>query len=188
MEEVKIRLDALNYALSANVALPPQIIRECCFLQLRLLCELIALGCLVAHGDIEATTRLRKEYAAGRIIEQLEKLHPEFYPWPLTQHTSGTKHDLKGVTTGFLSKPDLLTLYALCGDILHRGTLKKLLSKVTTIPHDHKDIIEWGQKIQNLLAYHGFLLFNKDTIMLCMLRSADDNNRVQIGFGERITP
>ena len=85
MEEVKVRIDALNQILSGQVNLPPQIVRESCFLQLRMLCELIALSALAAHEDIEATTKLKKEYAAPKIIEHLELLHPSFYPYPVKQ-------------------------------------------------------------------------------------------------------
>jgi hypothetical protein len=53
MEEVKVRVDAFNWLITGRSGLSGSIIRESCFLQLRFLCELIALGCLVAHGDIK---------------------------------------------------------------------------------------------------------------------------------------
>jgi hypothetical protein len=55
MEEVKIRLNCIAMAAAGATGLPHPLARELCFLQLRMICELIALGCLVAHGDIEAT-------------------------------------------------------------------------------------------------------------------------------------
>ncbi len=61
MEEAKIRIDALNMGLNGSVVVPGQIIREFYFLQLRMLCELIALGCLVTHGDITKPVKLEKE-------------------------------------------------------------------------------------------------------------------------------
>jgi hypothetical protein len=62
MEEAKLRLNSIDMALGGATILPHQLVREFCFLQLRMLCELIALGCLTAHGDIEATTKLRNEW------------------------------------------------------------------------------------------------------------------------------
>jgi hypothetical protein len=55
MEEVKLRALSINILTNASISLHPVLISEYCFLQLRMLCELIAIGCLVAHGDIEAT-------------------------------------------------------------------------------------------------------------------------------------
>jgi hypothetical protein len=68
------------------MGLPAAIVREVRFLQLRMLCELIALACLMAHGDIpavQASKKLSKEYSADKIIGQLDALHPNFYPYPV---------------------------------------------------------------------------------------------------------
>lgn len=44
MEEAKLRIAAIEGNLSGKTGLPGQIVRESCYLQLRLLCELIALA------------------------------------------------------------------------------------------------------------------------------------------------
>src|SRR5664279_3384166 len=84
MEEAKFRALSINTVTGSAVGLPLPFLREYGFLQLRMLCELIALGCLVAHGDIAGTKAsvLRNEYKAGVIVKRLEKLHPNFYPSP----------------------------------------------------------------------------------------------------------
>src|SRR5215204_5499335 len=66
--EAKIRIGIINHFITGKAELPGPLIRESAFLQLRMLCELIALGCLVAHGDITRRTKLRKEWSAYRII------------------------------------------------------------------------------------------------------------------------
>jgi hypothetical protein len=78
--EAKIRIGIINHFITGKAELPGPLIRESGFLQLRMLCEFIALGCLVAHGDITRRTKLRKEWSAYRIIEALENLHQDFYP------------------------------------------------------------------------------------------------------------
>jgi len=50
MQEAKGRLSAINTSLAGRTGLPSGTICEFCFLQLRMLCELITLGCLTAHG------------------------------------------------------------------------------------------------------------------------------------------
>ena len=66
--EAKIRIGIINHFITGKAELPGPLIRQSAFLQLRMLCELIALGCLVAHGDITRRTKLRKEWSAYRII------------------------------------------------------------------------------------------------------------------------
>lgn len=82
MEEARTRLETLRRAVDGDLGLPPFAVHDFGYLQLRLLCEIIALGCLVAHGDIAAARPLRKAYEADRIVRQLGKLHPGFYPVP----------------------------------------------------------------------------------------------------------
>src|SRR5262245_58960282 len=79
MLEAKHRLLAMDAALGGRTGLPHGAICEFGFLQLRMLCELIAIGCLTAHGDLE-TGKLKKTYEADKIIRRLERLHSEFYP------------------------------------------------------------------------------------------------------------
>jgi hypothetical protein len=183
MDEVKVRIASINAALVGGTGLPPLILREFCFLQLRMLCELIALGCLTAHGDIEETTRLRKQYAADRIVGELERLHPTFYPWPLRE--VGPKQ-FEGINEGFLTKVDLIKLNGECGNVLHRGSLKKLLSP-REASGDLCDVAKWGNRITTLLGIHGLLLIYSNTSFLCMLQNIDNGNNVQIVIMERAT-
>lgn len=55
MGEAKFRLACIELAIGGKTQLPAPAVREFCYLQLRLLCELISLGCLVAHGDISSS-------------------------------------------------------------------------------------------------------------------------------------
>jgi hypothetical protein len=108
MEEIKKRQAVINSVLDAKVAVPKIVGAELCYLQLRLICELIALACLTVHEDIEATNsgRLRKAYAADWIIERLENLHPEFYPRPSRQilDAAGRPVRVEPITDGYLTR------------------------------------------------------------------------------------
>src|SRR5258705_11952667 len=87
MEEMKLRIVAAEFAISGLMKFHPVIVREFSYLQLRMVCELIALGCLMAHGDIPATKTLRRAWSAEEIFNKLERLHPDFYPPPV-EHIS----------------------------------------------------------------------------------------------------
>src|SRR6516162_9507585 len=120
MHEAKHRLWAMDTALGGQTGLPDGAIPELCFLQLRMLCELIALGCLTAHGDV-VTGKLKEEYKADKILSRLQQLHSDFYPYAATRTEAGIELRKDGFT-----KEELTKLYWKCGDVLHRGTVETL--------------------------------------------------------------
>src|SRR4051812_23844461 len=87
LEEVKLRYSAIEFSASGLLKLHPVIIREFCYLELRMICELIALGCLTTHGDVPGSKSksLRKAWHPNEILTALEALHPDFYPHPIEQ-------------------------------------------------------------------------------------------------------
>lgn len=141
MEEILARDELLVNAIERGIPLGPSaglnpdlahgLRVEVAYLQLRMICELIALACLVAHGDMQGarTSRLLKTYEADAIMRALERLHPDFYPRPTRQ---ARQKDERGiwwnapVTSGYLTKDELMQLYRHCGQHLHRGRLKDL--------------------------------------------------------------
>jgi hypothetical protein len=108
MEEAKHRLSAMDTLLAGRSGLPVGAAHEFLFLQLRMLCELIALACLTAHGDAATLKQLKRIYDAGKIMRQLERLHPHFYPHAAEQTKSEPdKYDAVLRTGGFLTKTEL---------------------------------------------------------------------------------
>jgi hypothetical protein len=162
MTEAMIRAFSVNTATKTPTTIPQALIREYCFLQLRMLCELIALGCLVAHGDVTQTKYFQKAYKADDILERLGKLHPDFYPFPFkpifeppsAKDPSGSI-TLTELTDDYLKKEELIQLYAKCGSVLHKGSLRRLLAlKMTPEENPYHEITFWGQKLLNLLTAH----------------------------------
>jgi hypothetical protein len=168
MEEIKLRHGCVAALMEEATPIEPLFRREFCFLQFRMMCELIALGCLVAHGDIKATqTReIRTLWSAKEIIEKLEGLHPDFFPTPFLPQTSshlgfGPDHAL--------TKDDLLTLYGKSGGVLHRGTRAKLLSKKIPKQTNFVDIANWANGLHGLLQNHYVLMLGGQTVFICEL-------------------
>jgi hypothetical protein len=158
MEEAKYRLLAMDTALGGRTGLPDGAIREYCFLQLRMLCELIALGCLTAHGDL-GTGKLKEVYEADKIIRRLQRLHSEFYPFAATLDLDQYQVRPK---LGGLTKEELVKLYWRCGDVLHRGSFKALPSRKYS-DADIEEIGMWKQKIEILLSCHVIEMADKKT-------------------------
>lgn len=166
MEEIKHRNHVINIVASGKLAdaIPPRAAEELCYLQLRMICELIALGSLVAHGDIKATRtrKLSKRYEADWILKTMDRLHPNFYPRPSRQihDTSGKVKSIEPIASGFLTRPELSKLYHECGGALHRGTLESVLSGKAKKRPDFKRILSWMERIVTLLNHHQIALID----------------------------
>ncbi len=188
MGEIKIRIAAIDAGTTASLPHPPAIVREHCFLQIRFICELVALGCLVAHGDIKATQtgRLRKQWAADKIMDELTALHPDFYPVPIKRERTDFGFAVEH-TASPLPKTELIKLYGKCGGVLHRGSLKTLLSQKAPIQIHYPDITAIAQKFVDLLSSHLVMMQGGEMIFLCTLRNINDNGKVQVAIAETKT-
>ncbi len=191
MDEVKFRHAAMRSILNDEVSIPHLIGIEACYLQLRLACELIALGCLVVHGDIPATQtkKLKKAWAADEIINALERLHSDFYPTPVEQVPTGrTAHgsasfDLPVVSDGYLTKVDLVALYRDCGEFLHRGSLEKL--HLRPGQKADKEVV-WThlERMVRLLNHHTIQPIDRGYLYVIMMQN-DRDGRVQAAMFEK---
>jgi hypothetical protein len=179
ISEARHRIDAVNVILSGQTKLSEIVIRELCYLQLRMLCETIALGCLVAHGDLEQPKikSFEKEYAADKILRMMQTLDQDFFP---QQAIFPPGHITANTNPNALKKEELLKLYAKCGEALHRGQVKKIMN---SHPAQHRrldvqDIISWTQKVEDLLGSHIMPLAVSDTVsslLTCVLRDQASN-------------
>ena len=186
MEELKRRRNIIADVLASKINLPQGIAIELCYLQLRMICELVAFGCLAAHGDIAATRsgKMRKAYAPSTILTELETLHPQFYPVPGKQvlSSSGVPTGVLPIKTGYLTKDDLLSLWARCGDRLHRGSMKNIDRPFAV---DFNEIKEWDTKILTLLGLHQIQLQNPKYMLWIIMQSQADG-RVSASLMEKI--
>jgi hypothetical protein len=118
MEEIKRRTEVIQNVIGAQIKVPIIVGLELCYLQLRMICELIALACLTVHGDVPATKakRLTRAYNADQILKNLERLHPSFYPVPGRQilNFAGKPVEVVNVTEPHLNKKELQRLYGEC--------------------------------------------------------------------------
>jgi hypothetical protein len=84
MYEARHRIDFLPRLYGDEYKLPEQPACELGYLQLRLICEIIALACLAVHGDTPGarSAKMRSAHEADYILNSLERLHDNFYPQP----------------------------------------------------------------------------------------------------------
>ena len=179
MIEIKRRNKAIYDALNGFHPEQPKIIlAEFCYLQIRFICELIALGCLVIHDGLQNNNKnINKEWHAGDLIKKLENLHPEFYPFPTNQilNSQGRPKRWENIKDGFFSKKDLIKTYGMLGNRLHRGNLKNLiLGKNYEISFD--EIHEIATNIRNLLNHHNIQMMNPNFMIVTLMETREDGD------------
>jgi hypothetical protein len=179
MEEIKTRLSVVRRIVfdgsRGEFAFESYILGELCHLQLRMICETIALGCLLVHGDIAATRagRMQKAYAADWIINRLAKLNPDFYPIPGEHHLKDGFIEITPPTRPFLTKEKLLNLYNQTARFLHRGTLEGILSPDPK-EIDINQIAIWAAEIRTLLDHHLVSLIDPRHQLFVVMQSEGD--------------
>ena len=165
MEEARFRIEAMDAALSGRLPLPDMILEEFIYLEIRLICEIVALGCLVAHGDFtqDQLAKLRGKYDADTIIKNLTPLSDTFFPEPIRLDVQPpSPRDPKGsvridnIPAGipFLTKEELLGLYGRTGNYLHRGKLRRLESRPPYVAVDLANVTATAKKLLVLLDRH----------------------------------
>jgi hypothetical protein len=178
MEEIKRRQSVIAQVLNHTIPMPQMAAFEFCYLQLRKICEVFALGCLAAHGDIrEVRSKLQSTYNADQIMKQLTRIHYRFYPVPSKQtvdHITRRPIEVTPITAGFLKKDELQSLYGQCGNYLHRGSIRQLLGKWEPTL-DFEKIGVWNSKIVTLLNHHQIQTSQSD-IQIWVLMQAEDGN------------
>ncbi|MER9883905.1 hypothetical protein [Mesorhizobium sp. M0118] len=190
MEEVKVRTATIDAVVAGQLGdVPPYISGEIAYLQIRLICESIALGSLAIHNEIEATAsgKLVKAYSAEFILKRLEALHPRFYPVPVVEK-DGTmvKSDVDYLTQG-----RLIDLYHECNVYLHRGTMKTLEDPKTL---NFDKIMDARNRTVALLNQHETLAVDERWMFIAMMNGRPEGapletpGKVQVTYWEKISP
>ena len=157
MHELAIRIDLVAQAFDGKLGLAAPYAREYAYFQFRRMCELIALGCLQLHGDLPEASKksAKKEWNADRIMNLLHRSYPHSFPQSLTR----SKND-EGWSFQANSKPNALTLkefkqlYAECGHVLHRGTIRTVEANRDIKKEDYDRSVQWQNKIVDLMSDH----------------------------------
>jgi hypothetical protein len=174
MMEIRHRIDIVSCSARELYNIPRLAAYELSYLQFRLVCELIALSSLAAHGDIPATKtgRLTKVYQADLILNMLESLHPDFYPIPGKQilDANGKVREVIPITSGFLTKKELISLYHETGHLLHRGAMRDYKQRTAG---DFAKIMTTLGKITTLLNHHQIQLSDTDYQLFVLMKDKE---------------
>lgn len=172
MREVHHRLGVVEALINNETGLQARFAREASYLQLRMICETIALGCIIAHegfSDVSAR-KLHKSYAADQIINELFKLHDRFYPQPIALKSHSTnRFAVSDRHIDHLSKDAMIQVYRKCGSVLHRGT-PDAIRVGEKIEKDWVRYIDMTtQRAVNLLSHHALIMQGDERAIFCEL-------------------
>ena len=189
MEEIKKRTEVISRFMNGQLhALYVHTTAECVYLQLRKILELIALASMAANKDEYEKHRrnFHRDWHAGRIFDELEKINPAFYPQPTLQvvdKATGTVVSSVPIETGFLTKREYKDLYNRCGSILHaRNPFSRSEQDIQSFLNRVPEAMD---KILLLLSHHEVQLVDDDR-HLYVLMKAESDGRVHVNESLRV--
>lgn len=188
MNEVKRRTSVIYSFLNGEKNAMYNVVNiELMCLQIRKILELIALGSLVANQRtfLKKVNNLQKMWNAKLILQDIEKLNPDFYPKPIAEKPSkydGVVNDIIDVKEGFLTKENFIKVYDKCGKILHA---ENPLGSGIDYQYYEKHIPIWMSQIKRLLNAHTIKLLNDKNMYLVHMQE-DGREEVSVYVFEQI--
>lgn len=189
MGEVSARLSVVDNCLLGKYGLPTVAAYEHCYLEFRMICELIGLASITAHGHL-ASSDMRNSWHADKIIAELAVSHPKFYPEPVVkvQTKSPVRVGFKArKRDDFLTRQQLMDLIPRCGTVLHRGSMKSWLKR-KPIQNAFGNILSIRQKITNLLSLHRVSVLKPGHYYFCEFLPDNTVETFAVGTGESELP
>jgi hypothetical protein len=177
MEEVKKRDLVIRGFLAGRCSTAYKATNlECVCLQVRKILELIALGSLVVNKEefSKYHVNFHKYWHGGRILKDIERINPKFYPVPIKEESSSApkiKAEWKNVTEGYLTKDDFTDVYEKCGKILHADNP---FGSKTDYSYYESQVTSWMSKIIRLLSTHVIHLLKENIYVIHMREERDD--------------
>lgn len=154
---------------------------ECCYLQLRKITELTAIGVLLAHYSYPEfrTKVLAKIYNADELFSALSSINQNAFPVPVRLKSDPPYKEWQNVIIS-MKTPDpkirkiICSIYQACCDQLHAGRLRSIM-KVRYKPYDQSYIKSSFAKLWGILNIH-VINFPDDQVLLAYLDLKSDGN------------
>ncbi len=178
MEEVKRRMAVIDYFISGQghaMYMPPTLESAC--LQLRKILELVAFGSLVANAEAYTAvySKVSKAWQAADLLNELERINPQFYPVPVVEAPSdipGVLHQLKKRDSDYLARADFPEIYGRCGIMAHAANP---YGKGVDYAYYQKMLPVWRTAIVNLLNNHEIHLLNRPGMYVVHMKEVRDD-------------
>lgn len=176
--DIRQRMDVIAAHISQKLSEKYLIIEvETVCLQFRKVLETIALMSMVANKEAyaEQNEKFAKHYHAERIMRDLERVNPNFYPRPIKLVAHENSYDeLVDIEKGFLTKDEFVKIYEKCGGMMHarnpfvpNRTVKELQDLRACFP-------DWHRKITVLLNHHEITLLGGQLMVVAIMKRNDN--------------
>jgi hypothetical protein len=183
MTEIKLRIEVIDNILKgvkSTGQYPTDM--ECVALQFRKILELIALSSICTNKDAYSAKRenFYKDWNGKRILNDLEKVNPDFYPQPSKQivdDKTGRVVRLEKIKEEYLTKELFIQLYDKCSEHLHSYNP---YGEYPNLDELKADFLKCKDKIVNLLNHHQIQLVNRKK-QLWVVMSTKDDGKVHVG-------
>ena len=143
-------------------------------LQFRKILEKIMLMSLVANKEAyaEQNAKFAKHYHAERIMRDLERINPDFYPVPtMLIHKENEYDEWKNIESGYLTKDELIRIYEICGGMMHA---QNPFSAVKPLEEIQQKFPDWLSKLCVLLNHHQIKLLGGKLMVVAMMERSDN--------------
>jgi hypothetical protein len=186
MLEIKRRTEVIQYFLAeGGHALYQPTTTESVCLQFRKILELIAFSSLVANKDKYSAAHkdFKSHWNAERLLNDLSRINPDFYPKPIEEKrstTPGIVNDLLAITDDYMTQDDFVQIYKKCGGILHAANP---YGTKTSNHYYEKSIPVWLNKLIRLLNCHKVHLVEETGFWLIHMQEDGDNDVHFYEFG-----
>ena len=173
--EIKRRIDVIAEHLNGVTTekyLTVEVETVC--LQFRKILEKIALMSLVANKEVyaEQNEKFAKHYHAERIMNDLERINPDFYPVPTKRVKQENKVDKWiEIESGYLTKEELVKIYEKCGGMMHA---QNPFASEKPLKEIQRCFPEWLTKICILLNHHHIKLVGGEVMIVALMERRDN--------------
>lgn len=151
---------------------------ETMVLQIRMILELIALASLASHKSLfeQQQKKFSSYWDPVRVLKDVEKLNPSFYPKPMIERpskTPGAKSDLEDMRSGFLTRDELVEIHGRCGNVLHA---RNPYGKELDLAAYGRAVPKWMDRIMALLGCHKIEMYgDNDRFYLVHMKEEGDD-------------
>lgn len=183
--EIKRRIDVIADHLN-NVTTEKYLVIEVetVCLQFRKILEKIALMSLVANKKLyaEQHEKFAKHYHAEKIMNDLERINPNFYPIPIKRvKRDGGIDELVDVESGYLTREEFVKVYEKSGGMMHA---QNPFSSEKPIIEIRENFSNWLTKIYILLNHHKISLVGGDKILVAIMERTDNGKPQAVLLGK----
>lgn len=184
MSQIKRRLNTINSIVNGSLSLGnAEYDDELLSIQIRKTLELVAFSSMVANKEqySRAYRNFAQHWNAKDMLTSLERINSDFYPAPIyikEKSKDGVLH-IDFIKHGYLTKDQFVSLYNMCGGVLHS---KNPYASRRTATLKKSDANKWLIRIVKLLAFHRARFVQGEAGWLVVLEHESDGNVQAFAF------